>query len=449
VSRSAGRVQGGRLTFLVAWLAVASASAHDIPNERVDRSIQVVLGPGRLGVVYEVSLAELTLVRDLRSLIGPLPAEDRRALYERYGAETGPLNARGLLVSVDGRPLDLVVDGFDLAIEEHPRFSFRFSAPLPGSGRLALQDINYAASEGTSRLALRAEPGVRVTGYEGAADVRDVPERPVWQLSDAEERATREVSVAIAPAEPGAPAAARAAPAAGAGALPDAELVRRDPLNGLLDRAAAVSLPLLLVLAFMLGLAHAIQPGHGKTLVAAATLGEGGGWTRGVLLALLTTIAHVGGVLVLALVLWLTGTARYGTIQAGLVGVAGFLIAAIGLWRLGRHLGGHGTHGSAGHPERPRGRGGLVGLGLAGGLVPCWDAVLLVILAAAQGRLGLGLALLGAFSLGMAAVLTLVGVVLARLGRTLGASGAAWERGLGLASGAALAVIGLVLLLRA
>ena len=52
---------------------------------------------------------------------------------------------------------------------------------------------------------------------------------------------------------------------------------------------------------------------------------------------------------------------------------------------------------------------GLVGLGLAGGLVPCWDAVGLVVLAAALGRLAAGVGLVLAFSAGMAAVLVAVG----------------------------------------
>ena len=46
---------------------------------------------------------------------------------------------------------------------------------------------------------------------------------------------------------------------------------------------------------------------------------------------------------------------------------------------------------------------------MAGGLVPCWDAVALIVLAEAMGRLGLGVILLVAFSLGMAAVLVAVG----------------------------------------
>jgi ABC-type nickel/cobalt efflux system permease component RcnA len=90
-------------------------------------------------------------------------------------------------------------------------------------------------------------------------------------------------------------------------------------------------------------------------------------------------------------------------------------------------------------------------LGVAGGLVPCWDAVILIILAEATGRLLLGIVLLLAFGLGMALVLVAVGVVAGRLRRHMvgaqdqGAYGP-WERRLGIASGLTLAVIGLYLL---
>ena len=50
--------------------SLPAARAHDIPNQRVDRSIQVTLGPGRLEIDYEVSLSELTLTQDLRALDG-------------------------------------------------------------------------------------------------------------------------------------------------------------------------------------------------------------------------------------------------------------------------------------------------------------------------------------------------------------------------------------------
>src|SRR3954454_7490236 len=122
--------------FLVALGAAATANAHDIPNERVDRALQATLTPGRLRIDFEVSLAELTLAQDLRRLVGIIEAKDRRAYFDRYGEETAPLNARGLLVALDGRPLLLRVEGFDLAVEEHPRFTFHFDADLPTAGHL-------------------------------------------------------------------------------------------------------------------------------------------------------------------------------------------------------------------------------------------------------------------------------------------------------------------------
>src|SRR3954468_12537536 len=104
--------------FFLAFAPAHSTRAHDIPNARVDRSIQANLRPGRLAIDYEVSLSELTLTQDLRNLIGSLPGADRREWFDRYGRETGGLNAKGLLVSVDGEPLTLASRGFDLAVEE-------------------------------------------------------------------------------------------------------------------------------------------------------------------------------------------------------------------------------------------------------------------------------------------------------------------------------------------
>ncbi|MEO6809990.1 MAG: ABC transporter permease, partial [Isosphaeraceae bacterium] len=61
------------VTWLVLIVNVSIAKGHDIPDEQVDRSIQATLRPGRLEIEYEVSLAELTLARDLRLLIGVVP----------------------------------------------------------------------------------------------------------------------------------------------------------------------------------------------------------------------------------------------------------------------------------------------------------------------------------------------------------------------------------------
>ena len=84
-----------------------TARSHDIPNQRVDRSIQVTVGPGRLEIAYEVSLTELTLTQDLRALMGSLPGAERSAWLALYGEVTGPLNAKGFAVTVDGQPVTL------------------------------------------------------------------------------------------------------------------------------------------------------------------------------------------------------------------------------------------------------------------------------------------------------------------------------------------------------
>ena len=89
----------------------------------------------------------------------------------------------------------------------------------------------------------------------------------------------------------------------------------------------------------------------------------------------------------------------------------------------------------------------MIGLGLAGGVVPCWDAVVLILLAEAVGRIALGLALLTAFSLGMACVLVAVGLTASRLRGFLQSRDAdgAWVRRLGLASAGAVTMIGVYL----
>jgi ABC-type nickel/cobalt efflux system permease component RcnA len=394
-------------------------------------------------------------------LIGSVPGSERRDWFLSYGRVTGPLNARGLLCSIDGRPLELRFRDFDLAVEDHPRFVFHFETVIPARGRLSIQDTNYIGSEGTSRLGIRGRDGMTIAGDELPGDVESIAIRPVWQLSDEEERRTRQVSVGYeGPQTSSAPVKRSPLP-------PTRRPVRPDPepqssstqLTALLDRSAHSGWPLLglALMAAGLGAVHALQPGHGKTLVAAAVLGERGSWFRGVIMAVVTTLTHTGSVLLVALGLWITQTGRYGEIHLGLAHAAGFVIAAIGLWRLGRHLARHGEHGQPTdweQGERPAASAakGLIGLGVAGGLVPCWDAVVLIVMAEATGRLLLGILLLLAFGLGMAAVLVAVGLAAGRV-RGLFAAGdvgldgsyGPWERRLGIASGLTLAAIGVYL----
>ena len=423
---------------------VGRADGHDIPNARIERAIQVTLAPGILRVEYEVALGELTLVQDLRQLDGEATGGDRAALFERYARVVGPLNARGLLVQVDGGDLELQPGEFSIVVEDHPRFRFQFRALVPTRGRLTLVDTNYTSSEGTARLALGASGGVTLIGDLPPTRVESIPLRASWQLSDAEERRGRRLDVTYAP---GPVRVVRAPPLPVAlmpPVPPDSRAIDSN-LTRLLDLRARNTAAGWVVLAFVLGMIHAVQPGHGKTLVAAATLGEtsaGPAW--GLWLGLVTAACHLIGVVALALILWASASTRFGGIHLIVARGAGFLIAAAGTFRIGRHLAG-----VVSEHEHAIGPGaGVWSLGLAAGFVPCWDAVALVVLAAATGQLGRGFVLLGAFSAGLAVVLVGVGWAAARLrSRALELPSApSLMRWVGLGSGVILAAVGLGLL---
>lgn len=384
--------------------------AHDIPNARVDRAIQVDLEPGRLRVSYEVSLAELTLVQDLRALIGSLPGGERKDWFRRYGEVTGPLNAKGFLVDVDGKEIALTYRSFDLFVEEHPRFAFLLDAEIPPAGRLRLRDLNYVSSEGSSRLALRIAPSVSVPGNDWPEDVSLLPEKQPVLLSDEEERRTKELEIAyanVAPSTEPAPAEAEVAPIPPPSPIPQASA---PGLSRLMDGdwswwggfAAAL----------VLGLAHAIQPGHGKSVVAAASLGSRGG---AVALAIGAATAHLASVFGIAVLLILTRSTRYDEINDALVRGAGMLLALTGAWRLGRALPATPAEGTVAQPTASRTPRAPFVAGLAAGAIPCWDAILLVLLADGLGRYGWGLVLLGGFSLGLALVLLGIALISSRV----------------------------------
>jgi len=199
-------------------------------------------------------------------------------------------------------------------------------------------------------------------------------------------------------------AAARHAPAGRAGTGQGSGR-RYMGLSRLLDRADRAWW-LAFLIAAGLGMLHALEPGHGKTLASAWLLGSDARAFDPVILSLSAGLAHTAVILLAAVGLWLTGSSEAGGIHRGLAAASGLGIAIAGAWRLGRVAGGHEGHGH-GQGWR-RGRLGLVGLGAAAGLVPCWEAVGLLVLAAAIGRLRQGVLLVLAYSLGTTLVLLLV-----------------------------------------
>ncbi len=434
-----------RPALLVACLAVAvfsRAEGHDVPNARIERSLQITLDPPQLRVDYEIVLAELTLAQDLRQVDGDAFVGDRAALFERYARVIGPLNARGLLATVDQTEVEFRPVDFAIVVEDHPRLTFRLAATIPRSGRLVLIDTNYATSEGSSRLGLRVAAGVRADGDLPPAEADSIKPSPTWRLTDAEERRGKRLDVTFAPRITS-DADDRVADISRVPLTPR-PVAPPTGLTRLLDRSSGSTAAGWLVTALILGMVHALQPGHGKTLVAAASLGGPDAAWRGIQLGSMTAACHLIGVVALAALLWSCQTDRYALLQTTIVRIAGFLIAAVGCFRVGRHLAGIVDD----HDHHARSTPGIWSLGLAAGFLPCWDAVALIVLASSIGQLGWGLALLAAFSLGLAIVLIGVGWSAGMLRDRVetGRGSGQVHRWLGGASGLVLAAIGVGLL---
>jgi ABC-type nickel/cobalt efflux system permease component RcnA len=213
-----------------------------------------------------------------------------------------------------------------------------------------------------------------------------------------------------------------------------------------------------LVVAFVWGGMHAMSPGHGKTVVGAYLVGSRGTAWHALFLGLTTTITHTAGVFALGLVtLFASQFIVPEQLYPWLSFLSGLLVMAIGLNLFVSRLRSAGLvqtlkvsetfrvspthdhehhhhhhhdhdhehdHSHHDHSHLPPGVDGspvtwrsLLALGITGGLLPCPSALIVLLSAIALGRIGFGLVLVLVFSLGLAGVLTAIGLLFVYAGR--------------------------------
>ncbi|HEX6768654.1 MAG TPA: hypothetical protein VF208_04825, partial [Candidatus Binatia bacterium] len=242
-----------------------------------------------------------------------------------------------------------------------------------------------------------------------------------------------------------------------------------------------------LAIAVGLGAFHALEPGHGKTLVAAYLVGSRGTFKHAVLLGLIVTAAHTAGVYLLGgITLYASKYIVPERLYPWLGAISGVMIAALGLILLVRRYQGkdgllghshhhHGTHGDHHHHGHDhiheyghRHQGGhahhhhaanqvvslkqLLALGISGGIVPCPAALVVLLSAVAMQRIGFGLLLIVAFSAGLACVLIVIGMLMVYAREFMAqfsADGPNIARWLPLTSSAFILVVGLALTFQA
>lgn len=196
---------------------------------------------------------------------------------------------------------------------------------------------------------------------------------------------------------------------------------------------------LYLASSFWLGAVHAATPGHGKTVSAAYLVGTRGRPADAVALGIFVTLAHTSGIAIFGILATL-GSANLSQRSETYLSLAmALLMLGIGLWMLVSqwrqrsvsHAAMHARGAAHSHfgllhshaPEqllagqaRPSWT-LLLGLGVAGGLLPDPAALAVLLAAIAGGKLVIGLLTVLVFSLGFASVLVLVGTVVGRLGQ--------------------------------
>ena len=409
-------------------LALATgASAHPLGNFTINRYSRIEPSGNRLYVLYVLDLAEIPTFQ-----AKPKVAAEGEG---RYATRLARSIGQHLELTVDGRRSVLTPIRRVLAFPpgqaglRTTRLEVVFRGPeLADASRVAYRDANYPGRIGWKEITAQPKAGARllsssVPSKSVSSELLAYPKNLLQSPLDV-------VSARVG-VEPG--------PSAGAppDLLPGTELEQRAGVRAVADGGFASLIArehltpgfiaLSLLIAMFWGAAHAFSPGHGKSIVAAYLVGSRGTPRHAVALGMTVTVTHTIGVFALGLVtLSLSAFIVPEQLYPWLNLVSALLIVTVGLsvlrWRIGewrRRRGGHDhDHGHGHHhhhhdhePDRALSPRRLLGIGISGGLVPCPTALVVLLAASSLHRVGYGLALILAFSVGLAMAMTAIGLV--------------------------------------
>ncbi|PWU23721.1 MAG: high-affinity nickel-transporter [Candidatus Rokuibacteriota bacterium] len=422
----------GLLALLAAALVAPSgAAAHPLGNFTINRFSRIEASGHRIYVRYVLDMAEIPTFQARQS--GGIDA----ASYSRRIARDADLR-------IDGRSARLVPLAHALAFPQGAgglqttRLEVILRGPrLTAPTRIAYRDTNYAGRLGWKEIVVGATAPSR--SDELRAYPKDLLQSPLDVTS---------VTTTLAPTGgPDVPPALTRGPA-----LQAPDRIADSGFASLITKSRlSVGFVLLsLGIAFFWGAAHALSPGHGKSIVAAYLVGARGTPRHALLLGLTVTITHTIGVFALGLVtLSLSEFVVPDRLYPWLNLVSALLVVAVGIsvlrWRIREWRRGpahdhenhhhhdhhhHHAHGQAHHhADDPALRfKRLLGVGVSGGIIPCPTALVVLLAAISLHRVGYGLVLILAFSLGLAAAMSSVGLLAVTAKRVF--ARVSFERGL-------------------
>ena len=465
------------LSLLLLMVTPVVALAHPLGNFTVNRYSRLEVTGQQVGLLYIVDMAEIPAHQERSQMDRNGDNTIDQAEQAAYVEQLQAALQAGLHFQLNGQAKQWTFVDADLTFPTGQaglptlRLVTHWSTPLEQQVNLwqaEYRDENYSDRIGWQEVVVQGGAGTQVQASSAPAqdvsqELRTYPDNLLQSPLAVNQATFRFVPVAGAEATNrslattgGANAPARA----GRPADPFAELIHVTTLS-------PWTILLALLAAFGWGAAHAFSPGHGKTIVGAYLVGSRGTVRHALFLGLTTTITHTAGVFALGFVtLFAAQFILPETLYPWLSMASGILVVAIGgimiKDRLQSFLHGHDHHHhdhvheqhdheqhdpehrqeeQAPHDHHTHAHGShhhhhhlppgiddenplqvmtwrnLLALGISGGLLPCPSALVLMLGAISLQRVGFGLALIVMFSVGLASVLTAIGVVLVYAGK--------------------------------
>jgi ABC-type nickel/cobalt efflux system permease component RcnA len=493
------------LFLCVLILSGARSFAHPMGNFSVNHYSKVTIKQGSVEVLYLIDMAEIPTFQETRQFDISRALDDPRASRyldrkEELLKQGLSLVSDGQPVRLDTQSRQLTfADGAGGLPTMKLGFVFRGRLELAtGSHKLSYSDNNFPGRSGWKEVVVLGDGVVMVDSSAPNTDrsheltdySSDALNSPPQQLSAlADFRTSRKqaevaqkkdlehlASASLSPRRSSRPRLlavhpAADSPAANSVANPSSHLIAaqsrpgfvvapsvlplstpvhaqntpRSRFTEVISTQGKLGLWVLLSAAFIaagLGALHALEPGHGKTIVAAYLVGSRGTARHAVLLGIVVTAAHTAGVFLLgAVTLYASSYIVPEQLYPWLGAISGLSVAGIGIFiLLRRWTGENGEHSHAageqhahwflslfqratpaesanddatcGPPptERALSLRELCILGITGGMVPCPAALVVLLSAFSLHRIGFGLFLITAFSFGLAVVLVMVGL---------------------------------------
>ncbi|MEH1935436.1 MAG: sulfite exporter TauE/SafE family protein [Nostoc sp.] len=425
------------------------ADAHPLGNFTINHYAGVQVATDGVGIDYVLDMAEIPAFQEINHLDAN---RDRKAepieTVQYPNQKCQEVNSH-LELLINKQPLALSL--IKSTVEFPPgvgglstlRLSCNFQAPteLVGANELIFEDQFYPQRLGWREITVAAN-GVPIQGDFTSLSISNrLRDYPTELLSSPLDQ--RRISFILNPSL----TSSQQAPSASfkSSSRLDNALTGRsnDVFTSLITQENHNFLTILIALAiaFFWGGLHALSPGHGKTLVGAYLVGSRSNAQQALFLGLIITITHTAGIFALGLVT--LGTSQFiltEQLYPWLSVISGVLVTVIGLNlfisrlqgtqvshshdHVHSHQHSHDSHHHHNHLHHEHSHlppdgdvtsmkwSSLLALGISGGLLPCPSALVVLLSAIALGRIGFGLALVSAFSLGLAAVLTGIGLML-------------------------------------